>query len=104
MRQKMEKSDKKKAERCNSEVMEDTQAHLTALHFQHNPTPHQHCILTAMSPKCVAEEDQLPELWAHPAVRPQQPHSLGDTEAKQSTTAVYSLQNSLPTPRTVLRM
>lgn len=52
-----------------------------------------------MSPKCVAEEDQLPELWAHPAVRPQQPHSLGDTEAKQSTTAVDSLQNSLPSPQ-----
>lgn len=98
----MEKSDKKKQKeaRCKqAEVMEDTQAHLTALHFQHNPTPHQHCILTAMSPKCVAEEDQLPELWAHPAVRPQQPHSLGDTEAKQSTTAVDSLQNSLPSPQ-----
>lgn len=102
----MEKSDKKKNRKMQfrSDGRHTGTPHSPAFPAQPNTTPALCCILTAMSPKCVAEEDQLPELWAHPAVRPQQPHSLGDTEAKQSTTAVDSLQNSLPTPRTVLRM
>lgn len=100
----MEKSDKKKAERSKMQTSRSDGRHTGTPHSpafpaQPNTTPALCCILTAMSPKCVAEEDQLPELWAHPAVRPQQPHSLGDTEAKQSTTAVDSLQNSLPSPQ-----
>lgn len=97
----MEKSDKKKNRKMQfrSDGRHTGTPHSPALPAQPNTTPALCCILTAMSPKCVAEEDQLPELWAHPAVRPQQPHSLGDTEAKQSTTAVDSLQNSLPSPQ-----
>lgn len=77
---------------------------------RHTGTPH--------SPAFPAQPNTTPALYPHgdvsemrcrgrsapralgsPSCEASQPHSLGDTEAKQSTTAVDSLQNSLPSPQ-----